>query len=61
MKIEKSDLVIRPRRLRRTDVLRRLVRETRLHVDDLIAPVFITAGKNKKNSISSMPGCISGQ
>ncbi|MBC8256089.1 MAG: porphobilinogen synthase, partial [Candidatus Marinimicrobia bacterium] len=56
MKIEKRDLVIRPRRLRRTDVLRRLVRETHLHTDDLIAPVFITAGENKKNPISSMPG-----
>lgn len=56
MKLEKRDLVIRPRRLRRTDVLRRLVRETHLHTDDFIAPVFISAGENKKNSIPSMPG-----
>ena len=56
MKLEKRDLVIRPRRLRRTDVLRRLVRETHLHTDDFIAPIFIIAGKNKKNSITSMPG-----
>ncbi len=56
MKLEKRDLVIRPRRLRRTDVLRRLVRETRLHTDDFIAPIFIISGKNKKNSIPSMPG-----
>ena len=56
MKLEKRDLVIRPRRLRRTDVLRRLVRETCLHTDDFIAPVFISAGENKKNSIPSMPG-----
>ena len=56
MKTEKRDLVIRPRRLRRTDVLRRLVRETHLHLDDFIAPVFIIAGENKKNSIPSMPG-----
>ena len=56
MKLEKRDLVIRPRRLRRTDVLRRLVRETRLHTDDFIAPIFIIAGQNKKNSIPSMPG-----
>jgi len=56
MKTEKRNLVIRPRRLRRTDVLRRLVRETHLHLDDFIAPVFIIAGENKKNSIPSMPG-----
>ena len=56
MKLEKRDLVIRPRRLRRTDVLRRLVRETHLHTDDFIAPIFIIAGKNKKTSITSMPG-----
>ena len=56
MKTEKRDLVMRPRRLRRTDVLRRLVRETHLHLDDFIAPVFIIAGGNKKNSIPSMPG-----
>ena len=56
MKLEKRDLVIRPRRLRRTDALRRLVRETHLHTDDFIAPIFIISGKNKKNSIPSMPG-----
>ena len=56
MKTEKRNLVIRPRRLRRTDVLRRLVRETHLHLDDFIAPVFIIAGENKKKSIPSMPG-----
>ena len=56
MKTEKRNLVIRPRRLRRTDVLRRLVRETHLHLDDFIAPVFIIAGKNKIFSIPSMPG-----
>ena len=56
MKTEKRDLVMRPRRLRRTDVLRRLVCETHLHLDDFIAPVFIIAGGNKKKSIPSMPG-----
>ena len=56
MKTDKKDLIIRPRRLRRTNVLRRLVRENHLHIDELIAPVIITTGKNKKNSISSMPG-----
>ena len=56
MKLEKRDMIVRPRRLRRTDALRRLVRETCLHKDDFIAPVFISAGENKKHSISSMPG-----
>ncbi|MDP6853519.1 MAG: porphobilinogen synthase [Candidatus Marinimicrobia bacterium] len=44
------------RRLRKSDVLRRLVRETRLHTDDLIAPLFVIEGKNSKNEIPSMPG-----
>ena len=56
MKLEKRDMIVRPRRLRRTDALRRLVRETCLHKDDFIAPVFISAGGNKKYSIPSMPG-----
>lgn len=46
----------RMRRLRKSDVLRRLVRETRLHTDDLIAPLFVIEGKNSKNEIPSMPG-----
>jgi len=56
MKLEKRDMIVRPRRLRRTDALRRLVRETCLHKDNFIAPVFINAGENKKHSISSMSG-----
>jgi len=56
MKLEKRDIALRPRRLRRADVLRRLVRETCLNKDDFIAPVFICTGENKKHSISSMPG-----
>ena len=56
MKLEKRDMIVRPRRLRRMDALRRLVRETCLHKDDFIAPIFISAGENKKHSISSMPG-----
>ena len=55
MKLEKRDIAVRPRRLRRTDALRRLVRETCLNKDDFIAPVFISVGENKKHSISSMP------
>ena len=46
----------RPRRLRKNANIRRMVRETSLSVDDLILPLFVTFGKNKKNPISSMPG-----
>lgn len=46
----------RPRRLRKNAAIRRMVRETSLSVDDLILPLFITFGKNKKKEISSMPG-----
>ncbi|HLC25271.1 MAG TPA: porphobilinogen synthase [bacterium] len=46
----------RLRRLRRTETLRRLVRETTLHVDDLIYPLFVTHGRGVKQEISSMPG-----
>ena len=55
MNTEDRDLIIRPRRLRRTKTMRRLVRETQLHTDDFIAPVFIINGENKKNAIPSMP------
>ncbi len=46
----------RPRRLRRTPALRALVRETRLHADDLIAPLFCKEGIDEPVAISSMPG-----
>lgn len=46
----------RPRRLRKNENIRRMVRETSLSVDDLILPLFVTFGKNKRNEISSMPG-----
>jgi porphobilinogen synthase len=46
----------RPRRLRRNANLRALVRESHLSVDDLIMPMFITAGSGHKAEISSMPG-----
>ncbi len=54
--IKDLDLLYRPRRLRRNDNLRSLVRETVLTVDDFISPIFVIAGKNIKNEISSMPG-----
>ena len=46
----------RLRRLRKNRGCRRLIRETRLSVGDLIMPCFVTAGKNKKAPIKSMPG-----
>lgn len=46
----------RPRRLRRTENLRRMVRETRLSVDDFIYPLFAAPGKGVKNPVPSMPG-----
>lgn len=46
----------RPRRLRRTEVLRRMVRETRLSVDQLILPLFVVPGKGVEKPVASMPG-----
>ncbi len=47
----------RPRRLRRTAALRRMVRETQLSVNDLIYPLFVVEGKGQKVEVTSMPGC----
>jgi porphobilinogen synthase len=44
----------RPRRLRRNEMFRRLIRETKLSVDDLVSPLFVVPGKNVKKPISSM-------
>jgi porphobilinogen synthase len=46
----------RPRRLRRTPTLRRLVRETTVQIDDLILPLFIVAGTGVRREVGSMPG-----
>ena len=46
----------RPRRLRRDDFSRRLTRETVLTVDDLIYPLFVLEGKNRREAVTSMPG-----
>jgi len=46
----------RPRRLRQNDGFRRMIRETRLSVDDLILPLFAIDGKGNKTPIDSMPG-----
>lgn len=46
----------RPRRLRRTPTLRRMVRETHVTVDDLILPLFVVPGAGVRNPVKSMPG-----
>jgi len=46
----------RPRRLRRTDALRRMVRETTLSVDNLVSPIFVCPGQGVRKEISSLPG-----
>ncbi len=47
---------IRKRRMRRDDFSRRLMRESRLSVDDLIYPMFILDGENQREAVPSMPG-----
>lgn len=47
----------RPRRLRRTETLRRMVRETRLRIEDLIYPLFVMEGEKQRQAVASMPGC----
>ena len=46
----------RMRRMRRDDFSRRLMRENRLSVDDLIYPMFVIEGENRRETIDSMPG-----
>ncbi|MDH4169038.1 MAG: porphobilinogen synthase [Acidimicrobiia bacterium] len=48
----------RLRRLRRTPALRRMVAEHRLHVDDLIAPLFVREGIDEPQPIESLPGAV---
>ena len=48
--------ITRLRRLRTSETLRRMVRETKLSVDDLIYPLFVCSGKKVKEEIPSMPG-----
>src|SRR6476661_4136092 len=48
----------RPRRLRRTPAMRRLVAETRLSVDDLVAPLFVREGIDAPQLIASLPGVV---
>jgi porphobilinogen synthase len=46
----------RPRRLRRNEALRRMVRETTLSVDNLMYPLFVCPGKGTRKEIASLPG-----
>ena len=46
----------RSRRLRRTEALRSLVRETKLTRDDFVLPLFVCSGTNVRREVSSMPG-----
>jgi porphobilinogen synthase len=48
----------RPRRLRKNETIRRMVRETLLSPDDFIYPLFVTHGRGVKKEISAMPGCF---
>ncbi|MGB0603488.1 MAG: porphobilinogen synthase [Candidatus Latescibacterota bacterium] len=50
------ELTHRPRRLRRSESVRSLVRETTLRADDLILPLFVTEGERQRQPIESMPG-----
>ncbi|HJQ71479.1 MAG TPA: porphobilinogen synthase [Blastocatellia bacterium] len=52
------DLIIRPRRLRRTEPLRAMMRETRLSPDDFVYPLFVCEGEGVRREIGSMPGCF---
>jgi len=49
-------LPFRPRRLRANEALRAMVRDTHLRVEQLIQPIFVKTGSNKKDAIASMPG-----
>ena len=53
-----SGLVVRPRRLRRTSALRRLVADVRLAPADLVLPVFVKEGLSAPVDIISMPGVV---
>ncbi len=51
-------MIERPRRLRATPAMRRLVAETRLHPAELILPMFVREGATEPMPISSMPGVV---
>ena len=49
---------VRPRRLRRTPAIRRLVAETRLHPADLVLPMFVKESLSEPSPLGSMPGVL---
>src|SRR6185312_3636724 len=53
---DRLDLTIRPRRNRKSEWARRMVREHVLTTDDLIWPLFVTGGHNHRTPVASMPG-----
>ena len=53
------DMTIRPRRLRTSAKLRKMVRETRMDKSSLVYPMFVMDGENKKEEIPTMPGSVS--
>lgn len=50
------NMIKRPRRLRSSSLLRKMVRETRMDVSSLVYPLFVVEGEGKKEEITSMPG-----
>ena len=50
------DMIIRPRRLRSSEILRKMVRETRVDKSSLIYPMFVMDGENAVEEIGAMPG-----
>ena len=50
------DMTIRPRRLRGGEIIRKMVRETRMDKSSLIYPLFVKEGENQKEEIPTMPG-----
>ncbi len=48
--------IVRGRRLRKNNIIRRMVKESRVHLDDLVYPLFVAEGEGIKKEISSMPG-----
>ena len=50
------DMIVRPRRLRKNQAIRRMVRETRVDAASLIYPMFVIDGENIEEEIPAMPG-----
>jgi porphobilinogen synthase len=54
--LKRAKMLVRPRRLRKNQVIRNMVAETHLKQEDLIQPLFVKPGKAVKDPIPSMPG-----